>query len=239
MSTIGKKKTKSLSVSIFVPAYNEQGNITEALHTIEKYSQSLKEYEIIVIDDGSTDNTSLELAKYAKGNRRIRIIRNTTNLGIGAGLRLALSKACYEYFSVFPGDNDMAGWSLEDLFVGYGKTDLIVAYPRDVSVRGLGRMILSSFFVLLMNVCSGVTLKYYNGPFVCKTGDLSRIRLVANGYLIYAELKVKLILQGATVTEIPFDHVGRKYGVSKAITSKTVLETLSVFFHLLRYRLWN
>ena len=83
-----------------------------------------------------------------------------------------------------------------------------------------------------MNLLLKMHLRYYNGSFLCKTEDLKKIHLISPGFTIYAEAKVHLIKKGAQYIEVPFEHIGRKYGKSKATNIKSVIETLQVIWYL-------
>jgi hypothetical protein len=89
--------------------------------------------------------------------------------------------------------------------------------------------------VLLMQIISGVRLRYFNGFFVCKTALLKSITLETTGYLLYAEAKVKLLKRGCSIKEVPFIHTGRQYGASKALMPINIVRTIHDCFRIARY----
>jgi hypothetical protein len=71
-----------------------------------------------------------------------------------------------------------------------------------------------------MNRLFGTHLKYFTGYFLCRTSLLQHLSLHAMGFSIFAEIKVLLLRQGVSVVEIPFIHIQRQHGRSKAVTIK-------------------
>ena len=87
-----------MDLSVLVPAYNEEQAILQTLKQIhEVLKRTPLKYEIIVIDDGSTDHTKDILQKRTKG---VRIIKNPYNLGYGASLKKGLEAARGEYILI-------------------------------------------------------------------------------------------------------------------------------------------
>src|SRR4030043_1956127 len=98
------KKLEALSV--FFPAYNEGANIeTTVTKALEIIPQVAKKWEILVIDDGSTDKTNEIIKKLIKKESRLRLITHTPNRGYGAALKSGLYHSQYPliFFSVVDG----------------------------------------------------------------------------------------------------------------------------------------
>lgn len=216
------------SVSIFIPAYNEEKNIRDAILNVVRHVEPYaSKFEILVVDDGSTDTTADIVRGMMKKDIRIRLIQNGTNLSIGPSLIKASKEARYEYYSVFPGDNDMKADVFAELLKLATTADLIICYPRDTTVRTPLRQFLSRSFVRMMNMLFGVHLRYFTGPYILRTQLIRSYPLKTKGFTIYAELKIRPIRDGHTYKEIPFDHIGRSHGGSKALAPKSVIRTLS------------
>src|SRR5215471_11888072 len=87
-------KTSSPTISIFVPAHNEANNLEGAINDIVAAAESeLSNYEILLVDDGSTDGTAAVADRLARTNRGIRVIHHPAKLGIADGYRTALGLA--------------------------------------------------------------------------------------------------------------------------------------------------
>lgn len=223
------------SVTIIVPAFNEEKNIRGAIQSaLSAAKHSIREYEIVVIDDGSTDRTGEIIDHIAKTHANIRIIHHTKNMGFGYSIKEGIAKARKTYVVGFPGDNDTSGASLQHIIRERNAADIIISYTVDSSRRSWKRRLVSRAFVLVMNTLFRLRLRYFNGSFMCKTKRLQAISLSSRGFAIYAEAKVRLLKQGATYKEVPFEHIGRKYGRSKAVTMQSVFDTIYTVMALLR-----
>ena len=214
------------SISVIVPAYNEEKNILSAVKSVKNALLTFGDYEIIIVNDGSTDQTGAVARKLAKKDRHIKILNHIRNMGIGIAIKDGIAASRKEYVTEFHGDNDSSGESLHLMIGQIGKADFISAYTANPQVRSTARRILSKTFVSLMNLLFGLRLKYYTGYFICKTKLLQSIPITSNGFAFYAEAKVRLITFGATYHEVPSYHTGRKYGISKAASFASILETV-------------
>ena len=86
---------------------------------------------------------------------------------------------------------------------------------------------MSNLYISTMNIIFRLKIKYYNGPFICKTSLLKKLTLTSCGMDIFSELKVRLLKKGASFKEVEVEHTGRKHGVSKAYTLKNIYFVIS------------
>ena len=99
------KRKRKKSVSIVLPAFNEEDNISYFLTVLLKNLHDI-DYEIIIINDYSTDNT-LKIAKsFSKKNQKIKIINNKKNLGFGGSFKEGVKFSTKNYIIVLPGDGE-------------------------------------------------------------------------------------------------------------------------------------
>lgn len=94
---------KTPKVSVLMPAYNSEKYIAEAIESI--LNQTFADFEFIIINDGSTDNTAKIVQKYAKSDKRIRFINHTKNKGLIAVLNEGLGLCVGEYIARFDSDD--------------------------------------------------------------------------------------------------------------------------------------
>ncbi len=90
-------------VSVLMPTYNSVLYLREAIESV--LDQTLAEFEFIIIDDGSTDETSIILAQYERIDERIKLIRNNNRLGIVASLNIGMSACCSKYIARMDSDD--------------------------------------------------------------------------------------------------------------------------------------
>ncbi len=217
------------SISIIIPAYNEEKNLIHAASKAVKVATSLLlDYEIIIIDDGSTDKTLNVAKRLSETNTRIRVFRFKTNKGIGSALAYGFKYAKKAYVMGYPGDYDTSEQLLTDLIKQRKDADIISSYMLNPQVRSYTRRFISSCYVMLINLLFNLNLRYYNGYFIAKTKNIQAIGISSNGFGIFAEIKIRFINQGKSIKEIPFKHIGRKHGVSKAITLGSFLDILII-----------
>ena len=226
-----------LELSVVVPIYNEEENIP---HLHERITQALTDsglaYELILVDDGSSDNSYKLLQGLASQDRRVKVIRFRRNFGqtaaMAAGFNAAQGKV------VVPMDGDLQNdptdipLLLAKIHEGYDVVSGWRKYRQDTFInRKLPSMIANGLISRLTGVHLhdyGCTLKAYR-------------REVLDGINLYGEMHrfvPALASQvGAKVTELPVKHHPRLYGTSKYGISRTVrvvLDLMTVKF-LLQY----
>lgn len=222
-------------ISIIIPAYNEEKNIEMVIESVHNAVSKIEgNFEIIVVNDGSSDDTGRLIDKKSKSSRRVKAIHHSQNLGLGMAVKSALQKVDFSHVTFYPGDGDMAIESLTDLVRIKDQSDLVTAYITHVKKRPLFRVIISKSFVLFMNTLFKLNLRYYNGPMICKTELMKKFKLTSSGHAIFAEAKVRLISKGYHYHEIPFQHIGRIHGRSKAVTFRNIRQTFQTIRALSR-----
>ena len=223
------------SVSIIIPAYNEEGNIEGALQSVtDALKGVIDDYEIIIIDDGSRDQTAAIAKAQSQKNPRVKVVSNEKNEGYGYSFRRGVGLAVKTYVTVFPGDNDMSSDSLRNLIQARTLADCVSTHPVKGHRRSLFRRTLSRTFVCMMNILFGLNLKYYNGAFICKTALLQATPIKSNGLAVLAESLIRLIKAGCSFQSIPFEHTGRKSDKSKAFSRKSIAAVLATVLILIQ-----
>jgi len=223
------------SLTVLIPAYNEEENIGAAIDSIQRALQGVADdYEIIVIDDGSRDGTAAVVQRRMKADSRIKCVSNGGNEGYGYSFWRGVGLANKDYVSVFPGDNDMAWDSFRDLVEKKAQADLIFSYMQNPQDRDWPRRTLSQLFVNLMNAAFNMRLKYFNGPLVARRQLLQSLSVQSTGLTILAECKVRLIKRGCSYLEIPFTYTARSQGRSSALRPKSIKAVVGAMSSLYR-----
>lgn len=111
-------------ISVIVPCYNQEKYIKECLDSL--VSQTFKDYEVIVIDDGSTDDSAEIVNEYVKHNKNIRLIRQA-NQGVVVARNNAIKQAQGTYIYPLDADDKIAPTCLERLYY-------IILYPQPIIV---------------------------------------------------------------------------------------------------------
>jgi hypothetical protein len=222
-----------ITLSIAYTCYNEEDLVINNINKIKKIINKVKniKYEIIVIDDNSNDSIS-KLNHFCKKNK-ITLIKNTVNKGFFKCFIKAIIYSKYKYFKLFAGDDCT---NLNDVVKIFklinNKTDIIIPYnyQKEVDGKPFLRKILSSYYTFLVNLLSGLNLKYYNGlPVYNRIKALENLP-DASGYGWQAELLVNCIYDGMSFNQIYTKTKEIKFSYS----SVKIKNIPSVIFTLIR-----
>ena len=208
-------------ITLFVACYNESGNIEGTLDVIRAAcAEAGITYEVIIIDDASTDGSPEIIRRYidAHPEMPIHLHVNEKNMGFGENFGEAAFLGTGTYYRIVCGDNTEPVETLAKIFREIGKFDIILSYrPNDVDGKALSRRILSGFYTKIVNFISGYDLRYYNGLPVFKRRDVMRWNPNSHGFGFQADLVTRLLDRGATYVEVPVTAHERNDGKSKAI----------------------
>lgn len=220
-------------ISFIVPAYNEEHNVGATVQTIISAVTEIGtiDYEIILIDDGSTDGTHAAIVKLAEDHPSVVAIRNEQNSGLGSSVRRGINVASYPRFMVVPGDNDMSQSVIELLLTFQDRADLILTIPLNKESRSRLRNVVSMIYQMIQMVTFDVYLGYINGPGIWPTEKAKTIGLVANRFSIIAEMNVLLLRSGCTFAEVP-GFFRAKIKTRRTITLVNLTEVIGLFLKL-------
>jgi glycosyltransferase involved in cell wall biosynthesis len=224
---------KSMDISIVVPIYNEHENVEAVYTAISSVLNSMDcSYEIVMIDDGSSDGSYSVLTRLAAQDTALKVIRFRRNFGQTAAMSAGFDHAKGDIIIPMDGDlqNDPADIPrlVEKIHDGY---DVVSGWRRDRKDTFFSRKIPSLLANTLISIQTGVHLHDYG----CTLKAYRRE--VLDGINLYGEMHrfvPALASQfGAKVTELPVNHFPRLHGVSKYGISRTlrvVLDLMTVKF---------
>lgn len=227
----------SLSISVFFPMLNEESYVEKAVTKMEEVlRKATSDYEIILIDDGSTDNTLTIAREISNKNRRVRVICHSGNKGLGACLKTGFEAAEKEL--IFYSDIDLP-FDFNELIraislMEYCDADIISGYRLTRTGEGWFRTFYSSFYNFLIRLLFGVHVKDINFSFkLAKRKVVEGIFLKSNGSFIDAEFIVKSIKKGYRVFQVGVDYFPRESGVSRLTNLRTIAGILKemIFFY--------
>ena len=213
--------TNAHSLSVIVPAYNEADNILGTLESVTTALAPLPiEYEILVVDDGSSDGTGDVVRANVDRFPRVTLLVNPRNLGFGSTYRRGVDAATREHLVMVHGDNAWSADTLRALFTRVGDADIIIGFTRNMwRSRPLGRTVISKAFTLLVNIITGRLQ-------VHRADVLKGLAIQSSGYGFQAEVLVKALRRTRTFVEVPMDLTDRARGESKAFRVKNAVDVL-------------
>jgi NAD(P)-dependent dehydrogenase (short-subunit alcohol dehydrogenase family) len=224
------------SITVLLPALNEEKNLRP---TVEQVIQALKvtmdDFEIIIINDGSSDNTRKIADEIANLYSNIIVVHNATPRGLGHVYAQGINLANKKYFVYIPSDNTWPYRSFVELFGNLGRAEIITSYSSNPEIRPFSRRIVSKKFTQTMNLLFGLNLNYYNGLTIYPIEYLRRNPITTFGFGFQSEVLIKAIKLGYSFIELSLPIVERTVGFSKAVTLKNISSVISTILRLF----WN
>ena len=216
------------SLSVIIPAYNEAENIMATLENVATAFETLAiPHEILVIDDGSKDDTAAIVERARARYPAVRLLKNEKNMGFGWSYRRGVDEAALAHIVMVHGDNAWGWATLREFFGRTGDADVIIGFTRDMlKSRTWARTVISKTFTLLVNLITWRHLRYYNGLQIHQAPILKSLRIESRGYGFQAEVLVKALRLTRTYVEIPMDLIEREKGESKAFRMKNVVDVM-------------
>lgn len=234
-------RTSGIDITLMVPCYNEEGNVAAALDNIRGAVERLNiVYEIIVIDDCSTDRTSDKVREYQALHPEmpIHLHRNEVNRGLARNFVDGAFMARGWHYRMVCGDAVETSDGIRNVLTHMGEADLIIPYTEEQPEgKSMPRRILSNVFVSVVNLCSGYNIRYYNGLPVYRTFDLLRMHTQSRGFGFQAETITQMLDAGCSYQQVPSVGHERLTGASKAITVYNWLSTGYTIFRILVNRI--
>ena len=223
------------SVSFVVPALNEEALLERFLRDASATIDGrLRRYEIILVDDGSTDGTGAIMDRLARELPHVRVVHNRRNLGLGAAYRRGLTEATLDYVMMLCGDGGLPATSLPAILAEIGAADMVVPYMTNLkAIKTPFRYAVSRAYTRLFNLLSGHRLRYYNGLPVHRRDLLRQIDITSSGFAVQAEIIVKLLKSGCTFVQVGVVAAEAK-NASSALRLRNVVSVAVSVFALVR-----
>ena len=209
-------------ISIIVPVYNEEKTIIKILEKIKQNASNLIKYEVIVVDDGSTDQTN----KLLKDNKQLfnKLLINETNKGKGFSVKKGISNASGTHIIFQDADleYDPADFKkFEKVFLDFEADGIIgsrFVYSNYTRSHNILNKIANTFLTFLFNLLYNSTFTdVYSCYFAFKKNLLNVNELRTEGFEQHAEILCKVIKKGNKFYEVPINYNGRDASEGKKI----------------------
>jgi glycosyltransferase involved in cell wall biosynthesis len=184
-SDASQNKTK-YTISVIIPVYNEESKISSFLSHVKRVlSETLLDFELIVINDGSTDDTELVILEEEKLDNRVKVLSYKQNRGKGHAVRLGVLNSKGDVVSFLDGDLDISPSEINNYIKELEACDLVIAsksHPLSVINAPIVRKILSKMFSMLVRLAVGINIKDTQSGL--KVGNGVALRKIFNVMLV-------------------------------------------------------
>jgi dolichol-phosphate mannosyltransferase len=224
-----------MKISVIIPMYNEEANVLRTLVEVNRVLKDYEDYEILVVDDGSVDETFRLAEEFASNNTHVHIYKQSVNMGMGKALRTGFDKSRGDIIITLDADlsysaphiNILASELLNDETV-----DIAVGsqYMEGGNVRNIPflRLFISKVANKFIGYSMTENLSTVTGVLRGYRREvLDSMELESNGTKINLEILSKAIATGFKIKEVPAVLEGRTLGQSKVkFKSKTISHVL-------------
>ena len=214
--------SNSILISILIPSFNEEKTILNILNRISKTIDTSINYEVVIINDGSTDNT-LKLLEQNK-NLYNQLITYERNYGKGNAIKkgLEVSKGKYIFFQDADLEYDPIDINKFTKLINRFEPDLIIGSRLNYSEYTRSHNILNKFgnklITLIFNLFYNTTFTDIYSCYACFKKDLlNEKNLKTKGFEQHAEILCKVIKKGKKFYEVPISYNGRTHDEGKKI----------------------
>lgn len=200
-------------ISVFLLAHNEEGNIKRVIDGFKTEIPKLTDdYEIIVVDDGSSDDTGHIAECMASADCHVRVVHHGVNRGYGAAVISGINAASKEYVLLSDGDGQFDPADLLRLAANMPNCDVVVG-RRIRRADPLMRRVNGKAWSIMMRALFGLRITDLDCGFkLFRRQVLADLQLEANGAMITTELMAKLAGRGARIMEVGVRHLPRMAG---------------------------
>jgi len=211
--------------SLIIFAYNEGKNLTTTVQrSVAFLSDNATTYEIILVDDGSTDNTPAVCERLSEEFPLLRVVHHPNNLGIGNALRTGYAHARHQYVCAIPGDGQFDPNELAAV-PAFGP-DEFYTFVRKAQNYTPYRQMLSTLNRVFNRWFLGLRMRDVNWIKVYRIEQLQLARPQLKSSVIESEICGKLLRAGISPVELPSVYLTREHGKAKGGRWKTVWQVV-------------
>ncbi|MFO0566303.1 MAG: glycosyltransferase family 2 protein [Polyangiaceae bacterium] len=220
--------TPTPSLSVFFPAYNDRDSIGALVEAADRTARELTpDYEIIVVDDGSSDGTAQVLEELTRRYDRLRVLTHPQNRGYGGALRSGFGACQNELVFYTDGDGQYDPSELRRLWGALTEgVDVVQGYKARRS-DPLSRVVTGALYEAVVRRVFRLVVRDVDCDFrLIRRSVLDRVGLASDSGAICVEFVRKAQDAGARFVEVPVRHYPRQHGRSQAFRPRQILHML-------------
>lgn len=215
-------------LSIFFPFWDEEKNIESVVRKAIPVAKAVaKKWEIIMVDDGSTDRTAQIAANLEKEDSHLRLVRNNTNRGYGAALRTGFASCKYNLIVFNDGDNQFDFLEVSKFLEKIKDSDIVIGFRKKRLDHPLRHVLMN-----LLKIWDFVFFGFYFRDIDCgfkmfKKTSLKKIMpLESEGAMITTEILAKAKKKNLKIVQVEVKHYPRLYGNQSGGNLRVVLRAV-------------
>lgn len=215
---------KNLSISVFFPCYNDGGTIASmVMGAMIVLDDITKDYEVIVIDDGSTDASREILQRLEHDYDKVKVVYHSGNRGYGGALRSGFSAASKDLIFYTDGDAQYDVRELKKLVSALKENIDVVQGYKTKRLDPFHRVIIGKLYQNMMKFIFGLKIRDVDCDFrLIRRKVFDKVTLEKESGVICLEMVKKIQDAGFRFTEVPVNHFFRAYGKSQFFNFKRV-----------------
>lgn len=217
------------SLTLVYLMYDEEENIAAALDEgIAWLESDIGDWEIVVVDDGSSDGGPAIVEDYAERDPRVRLVRHARNLGMGGGMRTGIREATREYLCFMPSDGQVEATELRKLLPLLDDADVALSvYESRGDADSLVRVVMSRSLRVYLRVMAGVTFEL-EGLYLYPTGLAQEVlpEVTGDTFFFSFQLVLHALARGHRAATTKIVCKPRAGGASKVANRRRVLKVL-------------
>jgi dolichol-phosphate mannosyltransferase len=230
-------------ISLIIPVFNQARKVS---YSVEKIKQAVElafaNYELIVVNDGSTDNTLTILKDIAMTDEHVHIISYTPNRGKGYAVKQGVLHSQGDVVMFLDGDLDISPDSIKDYVQRLSTSDLVIAskrHPESKVTIPKSRLLLSRAFHLVIRIATNIAQKDTQAGFKVGNGDLMRTifgNINTNRYAFDVELLTIASILRLKVEEMPvMMKIDRKFNMKEICRMLVDVARISYKYRIRRH----
>jgi len=225
--------TQNTSLSVFFPCYNEEENVRRVVGRAKEVLEGMgADYEIIIVNDGSSDRTGQIADELAARDSQIKVIHHKPNRGYGGALQSGIRAARKEIVFFTDGDGQFDIGEMPALLPMMRECDIVCGYRlnrSDPLIRRLNGWLWTKLVCLLF----GMRIRDIDCAFkLFKREVFDDIRMSSSGALISAEILARATRRGYRITQAGVHHYPRTAGSQTGASPKVIVRAFKELFSL-------
>lgn len=227
------------SLSVFLPAYNEEKNIQKTIKNVFKHGHKVaNDLEVIVVDDGSSDKTARKVKKLQKDYSKLRLVVHQKNRGYGGALKTGFKEAKKDWVAYIDSDGQFDFKAIKRFVKKTPDSDLVIGFRKKRS-DSLYRRVLQKILRLVGLALFGINVKDVDCGFkLIKKSVIKKIgSLQTESAITETELVVRASRKGFKISQVGVEHLARSDGEQTGgrllVVFKAAYEGIKLWWQLL------